>query len=381
MRIAFAILKLFPGGGLQRDCVAIARKVVALGHEVVILTAETDDGDFARDLAVTVLPVRGWSNHGRQAAFSERVGAVKETFDLLVGFNKLARLDLLYCADPSIGERIARAPCLAMLPRYRTLRRLEGESFRPGAKTTALLLSRTQREAYSQAWHSEPDRLILLPPAMTAERRRPGHRTDGTRESVRGALGLGTADRAWLAVCVQPNTKGLDRTVAALRACENARLLVAGLAATSPAARKVVRQAERLGVAARIRWLGHREDMAQLMAAADLLVHPARYDTTGTVILEAIINGLPVVATSVCGYAEHVAAAPAGIVLAEPFAMATFLAALESAALAERRAQWSLAGAQYGEKRELYEGYRRAAEIIVAAARDKVAKRHPPGSA
>ena len=54
----------------------------------------------------------------------------------------------------------------------------------------------------------------------------------------------------------------------------------------------------RLGVADRIRWLGYRPAMrVAAFAAADVLAHPARVDVTGAVILEALINGLPVVAT------------------------------------------------------------------------------------
>ena len=74
------------------------------------------------------------------------------------------------------------------------------------------------------------------------------------------------------------------------------------------------------------------------MAAADLLVHPARHDTTGTVILEAIVNGLPVVTTSICGYPQHVDAAEAGIVINEPFGYNAFAAALSAAADAGRAA-------------------------------------------
>ena len=37
------------------------------------------------------------------------------------------------------------------------------------------------------------------------------------------------------------------------------------------------------------------------------------------VLLEALVAGLPVLVTDVCGYAHHVAAAKAGLVLASPF--------------------------------------------------------------
>ena len=107
------------------------------------------------------------------------------------------------------------------------------------------------------------------------------------------------------------------------------------------------------------------------MAAADLLVHPARNDTTGTVILEAVVNGLPVIATAVCGYAAHVEAAEAGIVIDEPFAVKAYLAALAAAQDRERCARWSAAAMRYGEQPFLYEGRARAADIIVAAAAER----------
>ena len=55
------------------------------------------------------------------------------------------------------------------------------------------------------------------------------------------------------------------------------------------------------------------------MLASDLLVHPARSEAGGVVLLEAIVSGLPIVATGVCGYAHHVKAARAGLLLPEPF--------------------------------------------------------------
>ena len=95
-------------------------------------------------------------------------------------------------------------------------------------------------------------------------------------------------------------------------------------------------------------WLGHREEIPELMAAADIFVHPARYDTTGTVILEAIINGLPVITTSACGYAKHVSAGRCGLVINEPFKQKTLIAALETARDHVVREHWSKSGLEYG---------------------------------
>lgn len=380
MRIAFAIMKLFPGGGLQRDCVEIARHCRERGHDVVIFTSFKDDSDFADDLAVAVLPIRPGTNHRMLEQFSAsfRWAAALQRFDLLVGFDRLTHLDVLYCADPSIHFRMTQERFRFLIPRYRTFLALERATFGPGRRTKVLMLSRNQLDEYRNVWRTPPERLSLLPPTIAGARRHPEHRRNGVRAAMRADLGFTPQDWTWIAIGVQPHTKGLDRTIRALREFPTAKLLVVGLNETSTrAARAMAARARRLGLADRISFLGHREDIPELMAAADLLVHPARHDTTGTVILEAVVNGLPVVTTSSCGYAQHVDAAEAGIVIDEPFDSRAFVAALSGAADAGRRARWSASAEQYGAQPFLYDGRMRAAEIIVAVAAERVRRRVP----
>src|SRR5262249_11178911 len=146
MRIAFAIMKLFPGGGLQRDCVEIARHCRQRGHDVIIFTSFKDESDFADDLAVAVLPIRQSSNHRmlEEFAASFRWAAALQQFDLLVGFDKLTHLDVLYCADQSIYFRMRRERFRFLIPRYRTYLALERATFERGRKTKVLLLSPKQ---------------------------------------------------------------------------------------------------------------------------------------------------------------------------------------------------------------------------------------------
>jgi UDP-glucose:(heptosyl)LPS alpha-1,3-glucosyltransferase len=382
MRIAFAIMKLFPGGGLQRDCVEIARHCRQRGHDVVIFTSFKDESDFADDLAVVVLPIRQSTNHRmlEEFAASFRWAAALQQFDLLVGFDKLTHLDVLYCADPSIHFRMTQERFRFLIPRYRTLRALERATFEPGRRTKVLVLSHKQLDEYRDAWQTPPERLSLLPPTVSSARRRPEYRRNGVREAMRADFGFTPRDWVWVAIGVQPHTKGLDRTIRVLREFPAAKLLIVGLAETSTrAAEALAARAKQTGLGDRISFLGHREDIPDLMAAADLLVHPARHDTTGTVILEAVVNGLPVVTTSACGYAEHVAAAEAGIVIEEPFESKAFVAALSSAEDAERRSRWSASAEQYGAQPFLYEGRTRAAEMILTVAAER-ARRRPPAA-
>lgn len=60
------------------------------------------------------------------------------------------------------------------------------------------------------------------------------------------------------------------------------------------------------GIGGRIVLLGHRVDVAELMLQSDLLVHPARWEGFGLVLLEAMRAGLPVLATAVSAIPEVV---------------------------------------------------------------------------
>ena len=371
MHIAFGIVRLFPGGGLQRDCLEIAKLVRGHGRDVTIF-AESVSDDVALDgIPVVTLANNAATNHGRQHQFAlDFLREASARCDLTVGFNKLLGLDVLYCADGSVYDRLRKQPYLKLLPRYRKYLAIEKDSFAPQHKTKSILLSRSQLLQYWTAWNTESQRLYLLPPTLAAARRKPEHRSDGTRARLRGSLGLKDADLTWMTVAVQPKTKGTDRVIDALAAFPDATLLIAGMKDTDKAAAQPLAQARRLGVASRIKWLGHREDIAELMAAADLLLHPSRYDTTGTVILEAIVNGLPVIATAACGYASHVEAAPAGAVIKEPFDAKSFAAAI-GLAKPPVLADWSQAGIAYGRRAGLVEGRQCAAQIILAAAHEK----------
>jgi len=108
-----------------------------------------------------------------------------------------------------------------------------------------------------------------------------------------GALGdrrkaLDTVYGAWSAMC---RTSEWD-----------AHLLVAGTGAELESWRT---RADHDGIASRITFLGYRTDVPALLAAADLLVHPARYEAYGLAVHEAICSGVPAIVSSASGIAER----------------------------------------------------------------------------
>lgn len=68
--------------------------------------------------------------------------------------------------------------------------------------------------------------------------------------------------------------------------------------------RRLLTQASHPDLQGRVRFLGLRDDIAELMHELTLLVHPARQEPLGRVLLEAAASGVPIVATRVGGTPE-----------------------------------------------------------------------------
>jgi glycosyltransferase involved in cell wall biosynthesis len=62
--------------------------------------------------------------------------------------------------------------------------------------------------------------------------------------------------------------------------------------------------ATKLGLENRVRFLGYRLDIAEIMKAVDLFVFPSHYEPFGMVVSEAMAAGLPVITAATTGVAE-----------------------------------------------------------------------------
>ncbi|MBY0431550.1 MAG: glycosyltransferase [Rhodospirillales bacterium] len=73
------------------------------------------------------------------------------------------------------------------------------------------------------------------------------------------------------------------------------------LAGEGPLRGELEHLATQLSIRPRVRFLGWRDDVAALYAAADIFVCPSRHEPLGNVVIEAWAQGLPVVATAAQG--------------------------------------------------------------------------------
>jgi glycosyltransferase involved in cell wall biosynthesis len=130
------------------------------------------------------------------------------------------------------------------------------------------------------------------------------------------AVDLPAGSRVVLAVSRLVDQKGLETAVAALPTIRErhprAYLLVLG---EGPLRRRLVDQAAALGVADALVLPGRAGDVAAWLRAADVFVHPARWEGFGLVLLEAMLAELPVVATRVSAIPEIVADGETGLLV------------------------------------------------------------------
>jgi len=79
-------------------------------------------------------------------------------------------------------------------------------------------------------------------------------------------------------------------------------LLVVGVGAELDAWRQRVAQR---GLGQRLTFLGFRDDVPRMLAAADVIVHPARYEAYGLGVHEAICRGIPAIVSAGAGVTER----------------------------------------------------------------------------
>jgi glycosyltransferase involved in cell wall biosynthesis len=136
-------------------------------------------------------------------------------------------------------------------------------------------------------------------------------------------------------------------------------------------------RAAALGAAGTVRILGFRDDVPDLLAAADVLVHPARVEGFGYAVAEAMAAGLPVVATNASSLPELVDDERTGLLFAPGDGAAMERAVARYLADPDLRARHGAAG--LARARAEFDFGRRLAELEDIFARE-LARDGPAGS-
>ena len=167
-------------------------------------------------------------------------------------------------------------------------------------------ISETVRDAAIDKLGIEPDRITVVERGRDPVRL--GRTDDARRASVRRALGVDPDAEIVLHVGRQEYQKGQRYLLGAFEELARKRsrliLLIAGRKGSASGLIEELRG--RSSFPDRIRMLGHRDDVPDLLAAADVFAFPSLYEGQGCAALEAMGLGVPIVASDIPALREAV---------------------------------------------------------------------------
>ena len=210
--------------------------------------------------------------------------------------------------DPPGGRTAVKEWLTVMVRRY-------------GAART-ITVSDAARRAYLERHGERPERVVTVHSGVAPQR--PGR----SRQEMRNELGISSEAFVVAIVTILRAGKGHDLAVKAVEQLRqrhpNLTLLVVGDGPDRP---RIAALAAPLGQSVVL--TGHRDDIADVLGATDVLLHPTLMDAFPTTLLEACAAGLPLLATAVGGIPEIVTDGRNGVLLPAPPSSEAIAAGLE----------------------------------------------------
>lgn len=368
LTIAFVIDRYFEFGGLQRDCLRLAIACAKKGHEVTVITGKWV-GEKPASIQIKEVDTSAFTNAGKISKLEKELARMRfsKKFDCIVGFKKMAGLDLYFAGDPCLADKLKGQGYLKrLLPRYKKMLKNEAAVFNANVNTKILLIAQQEQEKFINNYGTSGDRFHLLPPGIDKARFSSELDNQQARKILRNEFSIGQQAFLILQVGSAFRTKGVDRSIAAVAALPKAlkdsvKLVIIGAGDVAP----YQAMASQLKISKNIIFAGPQKDVARFYYAADLLIHPAVTENTGTALLEAMVCGLPVLTTGNCGYAGHIINAQAGAVSPMPFHQIAFNILFESMLDKTKLEKWSDHGLHYSQTEDLYSMIDKAADLII----------------
>jgi UDP-glucose:(heptosyl)LPS alpha-1,3-glucosyltransferase len=310
MRLAIVRQRYNPFGGAERF---IARALPALeraGAEVTLITRAAEGWGARRVLNVNPFHVgrvwRDWS-----FARAARAAWRRENFDLVQSHERIPGCDV-YRAGDGVHRRwlqlrgqkasLLERAGIALNPYHRYVCSAEKRMFEHARLRAVICNSKMVRDEIRRAFRIAPEKLHVIYSGVDLSHFSLASRS-ALREAARAELGVRPRETLFLFVGSGFARKGLDSAIDALAmsARPSYRLAVAG---KDRHAARYAERARQAGLGERVRFLGGREDVRPLYAAADCFILPSRYDPFPNTALEALAMGLPALVSSRCGAAE-----------------------------------------------------------------------------
>jgi UDP-glucose:(heptosyl)LPS alpha-1,3-glucosyltransferase len=333
MNIALCYESVLPDrGGCEHYISDLARRLARDGHAVHLYASRWDASALPPTTHYHRLPTMEGPRAVRPWRFAVACEEALRTqrHDVTMGFDKTWGQDILYpqgglhvasaahniLKHPPGLERFAARLLKKLDPAARSFRQLEKRQYLGEVRPIVLVNSQMVRRHFEEYYDIAGSEIHVLPSAIDPERFAADDRPK-RRVEERERWNIGDDETVALFVAMNYRLKGLAPLLHALTYVERSRkfrLVVVG----HPEFSRYQSLAARLGVADRVRFLGHRKDTRDAYFAADFLVHPTFYDPCSLVALEALACGLPVITSKYNGASELITPGFEGFVIDDP---------------------------------------------------------------
>lgn len=305
--------------GAPRMALQYARALVSSGHRVIAACGPPTDGvsSILPDLAEAGVDVRRIPpvTPRRVATVLARLRSLirREEVVCVLGFQQrdrvlaclVAGVTGVRCVISAQNQHVFRGGLIER----RVKERIYGWALR-GRVDLVICASEVVEREIQRRFGVDGERTRVLPNGIDVHVF-PTYGADETRR-VRRELGVSDGERLLLNVGRIDPQKGQDLLLQAFGAVADrdrgARLVVVGTVGRSSASGEANGYRDRLeamvrsgGLDEQVTFLGWREDVPQLLAAADLYVQPSRWEGWPLALVEAMAAGRPVVASDCSG--------------------------------------------------------------------------------
>lgn len=312
---------------LRHFLLPLMRALRAQGHEVVGGCADGPllDDVRAEGFRIVAVPFK------RRLSPPAHLRAYRDLVRLL----RAERFDLVHAHMPISGFLARMAARHAGVPRiaytcHGFLFNQDGSWLRRGAGALMERIAGPVTDVFMTVSAKEADdarRLgIHAHPVAVGNGRDPAifHPDPAVRQRIRAEHGTAPDRVVVLAVSRLVRIKGYGELAAAMRSVPDAELWVVGERLESDRGDDMLALLREAGFGDRLRLLGYRHDVAAILAAADIFVLPSYFEGLPMSIIEAMLTGLPVIASDIDGPREQVVPEQTGLLVppreAEPLA-------------------------------------------------------------
>src|SRR3954470_17983403 len=308
LKLAIVRQRFNPCGGAERF---IARAMPALeraGTEVTLIARRAEGWGARRVLRVDPFHIgkvwRDWS-----FARAARAAWRREGFDVVQSHERIPGCDVYRAGDgvhrrwlelraraASFFERLG----IAVSPYHRYVCAAERQLFEHPRLRAVICNSRMVAAEIRRAFRIDAGKLHVIYSGVDLAQFHPRLRSE-LRGAARAELGCEPRDTLFLFVGSGFARKGLGAAIEALKLANQRHYWLVVVGKDREAARYAAQAA---AVRDRVRFLGGRDDVRPLYAAADCLILPSRYDPFPNTVLEAFAMGLPAIVSTHAGAAE-----------------------------------------------------------------------------